>query len=314
MFEDKWINHIAAPSEDCCGFLFCHRCFGWESKCCEMVCDIEWFEKMETDWHKVPTRNHAHKKRGCLHGNLEKVQVSPEFLGGKTRSQAEKMRVDPARVSLFFQVNDSCFKKRWLCVAAEDLHNANGDGKDLDDNKSFGENMFPDIKSEDDMKAASEKKEEEEEEVVQGESGKMQQVQKKGELVSGEWKIGNPMEVRFVKTKKRGSMECEMHFTLNKQMTIGKNPRKRMKTHCNNGDSKQTLAVAIADGARHCVLSDETTVDGDDNTKTRSIQAGKQNSENNDKKPPAKTSEMNCKNLKRKRWTRSSNKGCGQSG
>ena len=281
--------------------LFCvEDVLGGNLNVVKTVCDIKWFEKMETDWHEVLTRNHAHNTHGHLQGNLENVNVSLEFLGNKMRSQAEKMRADPARVSLFFQVNDSCFKKRWLCVAAEDLHNANGDGKDLDDNKSFGENMFPDIKSEDDMKAASEKKEEEEEEVVQGESGKMQQVQKKGELVSGEWKIGNPMEVRFVKTKKRGSMECEMHFTLNKQMTIGKNPRKRMKTHCNNGDSKQTLAVAIADGARHCVLSDETTVDGDDNTKTRSIQPGKQNSENNDKNAKGKRSNRLSKKAHKK--------------
>ena len=219
---------------------------------------------METDWHEVPTS----KTCGHLHGNLQRVKVSREFLSSKMTSQAEKMKVDPARVVLFFETNDSWHKKQWLCVATEDLHKANVHGKDPDEDKNSGEKMFPDIKSENNMKAASAKKEEE---VVEGELGKMKLVQKKGEHVSGEWKIGNPLELRFMKSKKRDLMECEMHLTLNKQMTIGKNPCKRTKTHCNDGDSKKLLAVVIEDGTCCHMLSDETTVDGDDNTKTRSV-------------------------------------------
>ena len=116
----------------------------------------------------------------------------------------------------------------------------------------------------------------------------MRVVLKDGEHVSEDWEIGNPTEVRFMKSKKRDLTECEMHLTLNDKMTVGKNPCKRMKTHHNNSGSKKTLAVAIEDGTCHCVLSNETTIDGDDNTKTASIEPGKQNSENNDKKPPAK--------------------------
>ena len=139
---------------------------------------------MEIDWHKVPMKNHAHKTCGCSCGRLENVNVSPEFLCGKMKSEAMKMRVDPVSVSLFVDVNDSCCDKWWLHVAAKDLCDENGDAKGPSDNKNLGENMFPDIESKEveskgDMKDLSAEENKEEEEVVEGESGKMKLVKKK---------------------------------------------------------------------------------------------------------------------------------------
>ena len=145
--------------------------FGGNLNIVKMVGDIKWFKKMETDWHEVLTRQMAHEECGHLHGNLKEVKVSPEFLKGEVRSQAEKMRANPEGALRFFDVN-SCCQKQWLCIAAEDLHEKNDDGRVLDGNKNAGEKMFPDIKTEDDTEAASAEKEEEEEEeekVVEGE-------------------------------------------------------------------------------------------------------------------------------------------------
>ena len=117
----------------------------------------------------------------------------------------------------------------------------------------------------------------------------MRVVKMDGECVEENWEINNPTEVRFMKLKKGDSTECEMHLTLDNKMTVGKNPCKRMKTRHNDGGSKKTLAVAIKDGTHHHMLSNETAVDGDDNTKTGNIEPGEQDSENCGTKPPAKT-------------------------
>ena len=60
-----------------------------------------------------------------------------------------------------------------------------------------------------------------------------------GECVGEDWEIDNPTEVRFMKSKKGDSTECEMHLTLDNKMTVGTNPCKRTKMHCNNGGSKK---------------------------------------------------------------------------
>ena len=87
--------------------------------------------------------------------------------------------------------------------------------------------------------------------------------------VSGKWEFSSPMTVHVKKSEKRGLMEGEMHLTWNRPMTIrGNNPCKCMKTHHNDGNSKQTLAVAIEDDTHHCMLSDESTNVKDDNDKS----------------------------------------------
>ena len=144
MFEEKQINHIAMPSKDCCGFISCQRCFWWESECCQNSWQHQIVHKMETDWHEVLRRENAHQKCGHLCGNLKEAKVSPEFLKGEARSQAEKMRVNPERALGFFNV-DGCHQKWWLHIAAEDLHEKNDNGRVLDGNKNAGEKMFPDV-------------------------------------------------------------------------------------------------------------------------------------------------------------------------
>ena len=67
----------------------------------------------------------------------------------------------------------------------------------------------------------------------------MRAVLKDGEHVGEDWEIGNPTEVRFMKSKKGDLTECEMHLTLDNKMTVGTNPCKRMKMHHNNGGSKK---------------------------------------------------------------------------
>ena len=76
-------------------------------------------------------------------------------------------------------------------------------------------------------------------------------------------------------------MECEMHLTLKRPTTIrGSSPCKCTKMHHNDGNSKQTLAVAIEEGTHHCALSDETTDVEDDNNESKNIESGMQKSGN----------------------------------
>ena len=66
-------------------------------------------------------QNDAHKECGHSHGRFDAVDVSEDFVDGKMKSQAKKMKVEPKSVLSFFDVNDSGFEKQWLHVAAEDL-------------------------------------------------------------------------------------------------------------------------------------------------------------------------------------------------
>ena len=254
--------------------------FGGNLNVVKSVRDIKWFETMENDWH-----DDAHKKCGCLHGRLDAVEVSEDFLDSKMKSKAKKMKVDPESVSLFSDVNDNCFKKQWLHVAAKDLHGENVNDKVQDVNKILGENMFLEIESEEEEKDWS-AEEEEEEELVEGEFGKMKVIKRNCNAVKKahfceEWEFSSPMEVHAKKRKERGSMECEMHLTLKRPTTIrGSSPCKCTKMHHNDGNSKQTLAVAIEEGTHHCALSDETTNVEDDNNESKNIESGMQKSGN----------------------------------
>ena len=218
--------------------------FGGNLNVVKSVHDIKWFENVENNWHEVLTQNDTHKKCGHSHGRFDAVDVSEDFVDGKMKSQAKKMKVDPESVSLFFNVNDNCFKKQWLHVAAKDLHGENVNDKVQDVNKILGENMFLEIESEEEEKDWS-AEEEEEEELVEGEFGKMKVIKRNCNAVKKahfceEWEFSSPMEVHAKKRKKRGSMECETHLTLKRPMTIGgSSPCKHTKMHHNDGNSKQ---------------------------------------------------------------------------
>ena len=152
--------------------------FGGNLNIVKSVCNIKWFENMENNWHEVLMKNDAHKTWGHLCGRLDVVEVSEDFLDGKTKSQAKKMKAEPESVSSFFDANDSCFEKQWLHVSAEDLCDENVDDKGQDVNKNSGENMFLEIKSEEEEEDWSADEKEEEEELVEGEFGKMKVIKR----------------------------------------------------------------------------------------------------------------------------------------